>query len=271
MSTVFTWNEADMEALLASCERDEVSGLIAAHLDKSGPILESGCGAGRYVKYLSERGWDVTGLEYAQDTVDMVRRRWPELKVIQGDVADSPFPDNHFAGMLSLGVVEHFTEGLEAPLTDMYRILRPGGRALITVPCMSTVRQIKNRLWWYEARDSIRPIAKRLLRGTPQDLTINRLRKNYRYTVSPACGPFYEYRLTPEEFAAAVTAAGFRIIEHFPVGHVDGMYHELNPFGLLVRFDSHSFRQTALCRRLNAALSRIPFFHAHMQGVIAEK
>lgn len=223
------------------------------------------------MKYLSDRGWNVTGLEYSQDTVDMVRRRWPELKIVQGDVAHSPFPDNHFASMISLGVVEHFPEGLEAPLADMYRILQPGGRALITVPCMSAVRQIKNRVWWYEIRDSIRPLAKRILRGTAEPLTISRLRKEYRYTVSPACGPFYEYRLTPREFLQAVTDAGFRIIRHMPVGHVDGIYHELNPFGLLVKFESHSFRQTAACRALNMALSRRPFFHAHMQGVIAEK
>lgn len=271
MSTVFTWNEADMEALLASCETDETADLIAAHLDRNGPVLESGCGAGRYVKYLSEQGWDITGLEYSRETVEMVRRRWPELNVVQGDVADSPFPDNHFTGMISLGVVEHFPEGLEAPLADMYRILRPGGRALITVPCMSTIRQIKNRIWWYEIRDSIRPIAKRILRGSPQDLTISRLQKTYHYTVSPACGPFYEYRLTPEEFLAAVTGAGFRVVKHVPIGHIDGVYHELNPFGLLVQFKSHRFRQTALGRGLNAALSRLPFFHAHMQAVIVEK
>ena len=50
----------------------------------------------------------------SQETVDMVRRTWPELKVASGDVADSPFPDNHFTGVISLGVVEHFPEGMEA-------------------------------------------------------------------------------------------------------------------------------------------------------------
>lgn len=271
MSTVFTWNEEDMDDLLKSCENNEITDLIIAHLEGLGPVLESGCGAGRYVKYLAMRGWDISGLEYSQDTVDMVRRRWPDLRIVSGDVANSPFPDNHFSGMISLGVVEHFPEGLEAPLADMYRILKPGGRALITVPCMSGLRRLKNLLWWYEIRDAIRPLAKRILRGTPQDLTINRLQKKYRYPVNPACGAFYEYRLSPDAFLAAVQGAGFKLLQHLPVGHVDGMYHELNPFGLLVRFNNHRFEQTALCSWLNAALSRVPFLHAHMQAVIVEK
>ncbi|WP_428249626.1 class I SAM-dependent methyltransferase [Ferrovibrio sp.] len=271
MSTVFTWNEADMEALLLSCDNNEVTDLINQYLDKSGPVLESGCGAGRYVKYLSERGWNVTGLEYSQATVEMVRSKWPELDIVQGDVAASGFPDNHFSGMISLGVVEHFPEGLAAPLADMHRILKPGGRAIITVPCMSTLRRFKHLLWWYELRGCIKPIAKRILRGTPLDLTVNRLRRDYRHPVNPALGPFYEYRLTPEAFVTAIQAAGFRIIRHLPIGHVDGMYHELNPFKLLVKFNTHSFEQTALCRALNTALSRWPFFHAHMQAVIVEK
>ncbi len=271
MSTVFSWDEGDMDDLLRSCETSEVTGLINAYLMKEGPVLESGCGAGRYVRYLSDRGWDISGLEYSADTVEMVRRKWPDLKIIQGDVARSPFPDDHFAGLISLGVVEHFPEGLQTPLADMYRILRPGGRALITVPCMSGLRRIKDLFWWYEARDAVRPIAKRILRGTPVDLTINRLRKDYLYPVNPACGQFHEYRLTPAAFLSEIQAAGFRLVKHLPIGHVDGMYHELNPFGLLVRFRNHSFDQTALCRSLNAALSRIPFFHAHMQAVIVEK
>ncbi len=271
MSTIFSWDERDMDDLLMSCENNEISDLIDAYLKNDGPVLESGCGAGRYVKYLSDRGWDISGLEYSAETVEMVSRKWPDLKIIRGDVARSPFADDHFAGLISLGVVEHFPEGLEAPLADMYRILRPGGRALITVPCMSGLRQIKNLFWWYEFRDALRPIAKRILRGTPLDLTINRLRQDYLYPVNPACGPFHEYRLTPDAFLSSVQAAGFRLVKHLPIGHVDGMYHELNPFGLLVKFRNHAFQQSAVCRMLNGALSRIPFFHAHMQAVIVEK
>ena len=271
MSTVFAWNEADMDALLRSCEQDEVAGLILEHLDKSGPILESGCGAGRYVKFLSDRGWNITGLEYAPETVAMVRNKWPELQVVQGDVAQSPFPDNHFAGMISLGVVEHFPEGLEVPLADMYRILKPGGRAIITVPCMNTVRRFKRLFWWYELRDCVKPIAKRILRGTRDDLTINRLRRDYRYPVDPAIGSFYEYRLSPDQFVAAVKAAGFQIERHLPIGHLDGIYHELNPFKLLLTFNTAGFKPTALCRRLNTIMSMRPFVHAHMQAVIVVK
>lgn len=271
MSTIFTWNEKEMDDLLLSCGNDEVSTLIKENLDKNGPVLESGCGAGRYVRYLTDQGWDMTGLEYSQDTVDMVLKKWPDLKIVQGDCAASPFPDNHFSGMISLGVVEHFPEGMEAPLADMFRILKPGGKALITVPCMNTVRQFKNFFWWYEMKGCIKPIAKRILRGTPLNLKINRLDKQYRYTTFPALGSFFEYRLTPKQFLDAIQASGFKVLKHIPVGDVDGMYHELNPFKLLVKYNIHSFDQTPLCKALNSFLNRFPFCHAHMQGVIVTK
>jgi len=95
---------------------------------------------------------------------------------------------------------------------------------------MNTVRQIKNFFWWYEFRNSIKSIAKRIFRGTPLNLQINRLKKQYCYATFPAVGPFFEYRLTPKEFLAAIKDAGFTVIKHIPVGDVDGMYHELNPF-----------------------------------------
>jgi ubiquinone/menaquinone biosynthesis C-methylase UbiE len=143
-------------------------------------------------------------------------------------------------------VVEHFPEGLRPPLADMYRILKPGGKALITVPCMNTVRRIKNFFWLYEIKSGIKAIAKRILRGTPLNLKFNRLQKQYRYSTFPALGDFFEYRLTQKQFLDAIQDAGFKILKHIPIGHVDGMYHELNPFGLLVKFNNWSFEQTSL-------------------------
>jgi SAM-dependent methyltransferase len=271
MSTIFQWNEKEMDDLLLSCENDENTRLIKENLDKNGPILESGCGTGRYVRYLTDQGYDITGLEFSQDTVDMVLKKWPDLKIIQGDCAAAPFPDNHFSGIISLGVVEHFPEGLTAPLVDMYRILKPSGKAWITVPCINTVRQVKNFFWWYEIKIVIKMIAKRIIRGTPLNLKFNRLEKQYRYSTYPARGDFFEYRLTPKQFLDAIQDSGFKVLKHFPIGHIDGMYHELNPFKLLVKFNNCSFYQTSFCKFINSLLSKFPFYHAHMQGVLVTK
>jgi len=269
MSVIFKWNESDMESLLATCHDDDVWPLIQKYFPSGSRLLEAGCGAGRWVRFLSDVGYKVTGLEYSDDTVQMVRKVWPDIDVKQGDCEASPFQANSFDGVLSFGVIEHWIDGPEKPLADMYRVLKPGSVALITVPCLNTVRRLKRSLFWDELTQGPRAFAVWLIKGEPKPLS--RLNKGYRYAVFPALGNFFEYRMTPKEFEVEIERAGFEIEEHLPVAIMDGVYHELNPFGLLVRFVGWKFHPTWIARYLNSILMRRPFVHPHMQAVIARK
>jgi hypothetical protein len=40
-------------------------------------------------------------------------------------------------------------------------------------------------------------------------------------------GNFFEYHFSPSEFASAVAGVGFEIREHVPLGHIDGVFHEI--------------------------------------------
>jgi SAM-dependent methyltransferase len=57
--------------------------------------------------------------------------------------------DNFYDGYISLGVVEHREAGPEPFLAEAYRVLKPGGYALITVPYINPFRQLKSRLGFY--------------------------------------------------------------------------------------------------------------------------
>ena len=268
MSTIFTWRPEEISALLATCEVDDVTPLIHRHFRPGGAVLESGCGLGRFVRYLTDHGYRAIGIEWLHETLRAVGSVWPDLRFVQGDSAGTPFPTASFDAVLSLGLVEHWREGPAAPLRDHYRLLKPGGIAIITVPLHSRVRRFKRALWLDEIFALPRALAKRVLRGTSMHL--NR-RDDTPYAVHPPYGPFFEYRLTEGEFLAAVRAAGFEVLAHQPIGNIDGVYHELNPLGLLVRFRNWRFDVTPLGRALNEALSRRPFLHGHMQGVVARK
>lgn len=268
MSTVFTWRPADLEALLESCERDEVTPLVREFYPAGGRVLEAGCGLGRFVRYLTDLGHRAVGIEARHDTLVPVRAAWPDLALVDGDAAHTPFATASFDALLSLGLIEHWTEGPATPLNEHFRVLKPGGIAIITVPLHSRVRRLKRRLWMGEISGLPRAIARRVVRGG--SLRPNRLQAA-PYAIHPAYGPFFEYRLTEEEFLTAVRAAGFEILEHRPLAHMDGLYHELNPLGLLVRFRNWKFEAGPLARALNARLSRRPFLHSHMQAVVARR
>src|SRR5262249_55402251 len=148
MTIIFKWSAEDLEHRIATCEWDGVRPYIFKYFSKRNSILEAGCGDGRWVKYLKSFGWDIIGLEFSKETVNMVREIWPDVEIIEGDAACSPFEENQFDGVISLGVIEHWEEGPDAPLKDIYRILKNGGIGIITVPCFNTVRRIKKMLWW---------------------------------------------------------------------------------------------------------------------------
>lgn len=269
MSIIFHWNESELQTLWQTCPHTEDWPLIQKHFPKGSRLLEAGCGAGRWVRFLQDQGYSITGLEYSPETVAMVRKAWPDLDVVQGDCEHSPFAEGSFDGALSLGVVEHWMEGPQKPLADLLRVLRPGGKAYITVPCFTTVRRLKRALYLDEITQAPRALAAKLLKGKRKPLS--RLDRRYLFPVYPAWGEFFEYRMSPDDFRAEVEKAGFIIVEHVGVSSMDGVFHELNPFGLFVTFKNWTFHPRRPARWINAWLSRRPFFHPHMQAVIARK
>jgi SAM-dependent methyltransferase len=268
MSTIFTWDPADIAALLATCERDPVTERIHRHVAPGMRVLESGCGLSRFVRWLTDRGRPTVGLEWSGETLRQVRAVWPDLPLVQGDSARAPFPDASFDALLSLGLVEHWSEGPAAPLRDHLRVLRPGGIAIITVPLLNLVRRVKRMLWFDEVAHLPRAAARRLLRG--RSMSMARMRPG-RFAVYPAYGEFYEYRLTPAEFLAEVEQAGFEVLEHAAIGSMDGLYHELNPLETLVRFRDWRLEPSPLARWLEARLASRPFTHSHQQLVVARR
>src|SRR5262245_26032117 len=141
MTIVFRWKPQDMDTLLAACDRDPLRTHIERRVPAGATVLEAGAGVGQWVRWLEGRGYRATGIEISPATVAMARAHWNGLDLRVGDAARMEFPDASFDAALSLGVVEHWPEGPGAPLRELGRVLRPGGIALLTVPCLSTVRE----------------------------------------------------------------------------------------------------------------------------------
>jgi len=94
-------------------------------------ILDVGCGTGINLKYLQILG-DVYGLDISKNALIFSQNRGlPSL--ICGSADKLPFKDELFDLVLALDVIEHIDEDLSA-VRELNRVLKPGGRLILTVP-----------------------------------------------------------------------------------------------------------------------------------------
>ncbi len=97
-----------------------------------GRALDVGCGGGGNTGVLQDLGWDVTGIEYSPVAADIARGRG--LKVVRGDAQLLPVADASMDLVMSTDAWEHIEDD-KAVARETARVLRPGGRALVAVPC----------------------------------------------------------------------------------------------------------------------------------------
>ena len=131
-----------IEEEVAACSRRSIEPYFLAHLPKDAPILEAGCGLGSWVVYLSDRGYDIAGIDNDASVIDRLKGWRPTLNVRCGDIRKLPYEDNALAAVISLGVMEHFQEGCGDAMKEAHRVLRPGGLLFFAVPMNNLFRRV---------------------------------------------------------------------------------------------------------------------------------
>ena len=87
---------------------------------------------------LARAGIDVTSIDQLPDEVDRWRRLTRDEANLRFEVADGralPFADDSFDRAYSISVLEHIPEGGdEEALRELARVVKPGGRVVLTLP-----------------------------------------------------------------------------------------------------------------------------------------
>src|SRR3990170_1638871 len=81
ISTVFSWKPEEFDDLVRTCDRDNATPYILGYLPKQGRNVDVGCGLGRYVRYLADRGYHIEGIEYNEETVLFFFKDAPPPKI----------------------------------------------------------------------------------------------------------------------------------------------------------------------------------------------
>lgn len=93
-------------------------------------VLEVGCGCGTDLLQFARAGAEVYGIDLSQNSVELTKRRLSlyrlQAKVAQGDAENLSFPPEHFDLVYSWGVLHH-TPNAPRAVSEIYRVLKPGG------------------------------------------------------------------------------------------------------------------------------------------------
>ncbi|MEU8105686.1 class I SAM-dependent methyltransferase [Nonomuraea muscovyensis] len=97
-------------------------------------ILDAGCGSGPLFAALRERGAAVSGIDNSTGMLELARRRLGDGADLQvADLCDPlPFPDGAFDDVIA-SLVLHYLEDWGPTLSEMRRVLRTGGRLIVSV------------------------------------------------------------------------------------------------------------------------------------------
>jgi demethylmenaquinone methyltransferase / 2-methoxy-6-polyprenyl-1,4-benzoquinol methylase len=153
-------------------------------------VLDACCGTGDLAVAGARAGGRVTGLDFSEAMLERARRKAPELEWVRGDVTAMPFEDGSFdAATVGFGIRN--VPDLHAGLSELRRVLRPGGRlAVLEITRPRGLLAPFFRIWF----DGVVPLLGKVLPG------------GAAYTYLPASVRRFP---GPEDLARAIEAAGF--------------------------------------------------------------
>jgi SAM-dependent methyltransferase len=133
--------EIELETQTYARARETIAHYLP-YLPKDGIVLEAGSGLGAAILPLKAQGYQVVGLDYAENALHVSQQYDPGLRLTVGDVHALPFAENSIGAYLSFGVFEHFEAGMVRPLGEAFRVLRPRGVLVLTIPYPNLVHDL---------------------------------------------------------------------------------------------------------------------------------
>ncbi|HEY3760847.1 MAG TPA: bifunctional demethylmenaquinone methyltransferase/2-methoxy-6-polyprenyl-1,4-benzoquinol methylase UbiE [Verrucomicrobiae bacterium] len=134
--------------------------------------LDLCCGTGDIAFALAQRGAETTGLDFSDKMLEVAQSRLQNpkikaqnLKFIQGDAQQLPFPDNSFDAV-TVGYGLRNLSSWETGLAEMVRVAKPGGRIVI-LEFGKPQNFLWRKLYFVHLRCSV-PLIGLLFCGNPQ-------------------------------------------------------------------------------------------------------
>ncbi|MBR0416057.1 class I SAM-dependent methyltransferase [Candidatus Saccharibacteria bacterium] len=132
------WEDADRKYEDAA-DRIAVRRLLPEHMDNFADIAG---GYGRLADEYLPRSKKATLFDFSQTELDQAKEKYgKKLNTVQGDIYNLPFKDGELTTLLMVRATHHFKD-IDKVLKELYRVLAPGGTAVIEVANKRTLPRI---------------------------------------------------------------------------------------------------------------------------------
>ncbi|MEQ8239368.1 MAG: class I SAM-dependent methyltransferase [Cyclobacteriaceae bacterium] len=111
-----------------------------------GDVLELGCGEGRGIDLIHRKAQSYLGLDKIEEIIKRLKRKYPQLNFESGSFPPVKIKEASFDTIVSFQVIEHIKND-RLFLEEIYRLLKPGGTALLSTP---NIKMTLSRNPWHE-------------------------------------------------------------------------------------------------------------------------
>lgn len=106
-------------------------------------VLEVGCGTGRFLPFMAEKGCNITGIDISEEMLKVARRRVDQsehkkITLLQNDADEIPFRDNSFDIIYSILVINLIPD-FKTAFREINRVIKPGGLFIFSVPFLDSI------------------------------------------------------------------------------------------------------------------------------------
>ena len=219
------WSTRTIEQELEACDIETAPRvLFLTNLPRNGKIIDAGCGFGKWVIYLSERGYNMIGVDNNKLAISKLKNFNSSLKIDLGNILKLNYPDNYFDAYISMGVIEHFEEGPLGILKEAFRVLKPNGLIFVSTPTVNIIRKVLIQPFL----NVINRIYSLLIKI--KDYFSNQKSSDSKHSKKVKKKKFYhflEYRFTPRELQSFLKITNFKVVKTVPHDFHDSKNHAI--------------------------------------------
>lgn len=116
---------------------------------RPGKLLDVGCGNGGFLHRMHNLGWSGTGIDFDAKAIENAKKMYGDgLTFRATDLSGARFPESSFDAITMSHVIEHVPDPV-ALLIEVRRILKVGGRLVITTPNIQSFGHEKFQDCWF--------------------------------------------------------------------------------------------------------------------------